>query len=236
MYVYLESAEILKLNMSQFIFDTNYYRNKFHEISNFCEFEEQIKTEKEKGFKVLFPIIVALELLNHFNDEDKTSNICYNSLILLSKHSYDDSGYQIIPTIYPLLSHHIFNKKSNFDDLNKNVFNLSQNVNVKNLEEIKSEFKDILHDIENFIVEEKKIIIANIKNNYIAKLSSNSEEPNWEVLRKDENLNKEFRKLIKDSKMHKIIGLAFINMAAEQTNSSRIPFSKDYFEKVFFST
>lgn len=35
--------------------------------------------------------------------------------------------------------------------------------------------------------------------------------------------------------MHKIIGLGFINMAAEQTNSNLIPFNKDYFENTFLA-
>lgn len=219
--------------MKQFIFDTNFYRSRYHELKSITDFDEQIKIERINNFKVLFPTIVALELLNHFNDDDNISTICYESLKLLNKHSSVNGMSLIVPTMYPLLSFHLYQKKSKFDDLNENVFNLSQNANIKNLDDFKVEFNQYLVDISNYIIEEKKIIISNIEKNYIAELSQNYENPDWEILKKDTKLNKEFRQLIKDAKMHKIIGLGFINMAAEQTNSNLIPFDKDYFENTF---
>lgn len=217
----------------QYIFDTNYYRGKFHQLLKISDFESQIEIEKAKGHTVLFPVIVALELLNHFRDGSKVSDICYESLKLLMQHANRDGTYSIIPTMYPILSHHLYNKKSKFDDLNQNVFDLSTSVLNKNLKDILSLHEKYFQDIENFIIQEKRVIISNIENNYISVLSDNASQPDWEILKRDVKLNKEFKDLINDEKIHKIIGLAFVKMAAEQTESNTVPFEKDYFENVF---
>ncbi|KFF02051.1 hypothetical protein [Chryseobacterium luteum] len=221
--------------MTQYIFDTNYYRNKYHELGNIDDFDKQIIIEKEKSIKVLFPAIVGLELLNHFQDPDAVSVICYNSLKILIKHSHDNDGYSIVPTMYPLMCMDLYKKRSSLEDLNMNVFDLSTQVTVNSLEEFNKKFQTYITDVQKYIVTEKKIIIDNIEEKYIKELSPNSNNPDWEILKNDAKLNKEFRALIREKQMHKIIGLSFIHMAAEQTQSSGLPFDKEYFENSFMN-
>lgn len=221
--------------MTQYIFDTNYYRNKYHELSNINDFDKQIIIEKEKGVKVLFPTIVGLELLNHFQDPDAVSGICYDSLKILMKHAYNNDGYAIVPTIYPLICMDLYKKRSSLEDLNMNVFNLSAQVTQNSLQEFTKKFQTYLSDVQKYIVTEKKIIIDNIQEKYIKELSPDSSNPDWEILKNDAKLNNEFRTFIRNKNMHKIIGLSFIQMAAEQTQSDELPFDKQYFENIFIN-
>ncbi len=222
--------------MTQYIFDTNYYRNFVHGKS-FTDFQNEIDQQKiienQKGFKILFPIVSAIELINHLNENNASATECFKALNLLVRHC-DDSNKKgcTVPTFYDLLTMYFFRKKSKNFIYNNNILSISHEISNSNELKILKKFKSEIEQIISIKKQEKENIIRNIENLYLKSFNSGG-NIDWDIFDKNQDLKKEFKDLIKSKDMHKLIGLSFVNLAMEQTDSKKIKLSKEEFENNF---
>ncbi|WP_373060463.1 hypothetical protein [Zunongwangia sp. H14] len=224
--------------MHQFLFDTNFYRNSVFrkETSEInTELEKQKEIELKKGFKVVFPIVAAIELINHLNDNNSTSNECFKALKYLVKHCDNgDSRYCIAPTFYDLLTIYFYNTTSKSFIFNNNVLTLSREIS--SLENVNSlnEYREEINQIITIKEEERTEIIKSIENFYLTSLD-NEGKVNWNIFEENPELKTEFNELVSNRDINKLTGLSLVKLAMNQTNSTHLNLSKDDFEKKFLN-
>ena len=225
--------------MTQFIFDTNYYRNYVVD-KDFKEFQsnifEQKKIENQKNYEIVFPIISAIELLNHLNDNNSTAKICFNALNLMVNHCGNIINGKrkgtVVPSFYDLLTMYFFQTTSENHIFNNNIFSLSQTVaNSLDYNVIKT-IENEINQVIKIKREERENIIHNLQEFYLKSLN-NKEEIDWYIFQKNPALKKELQELIKNKKIHKLVGLSFIDLAMKQANKDEIKISQSEFENNF---
>lgn len=222
--------------MTQYIFDTNYYRNFVHG-KNFTQFQNEIDNQKlietQKGFKIVFPIVSAIEMMNHLNEDNSSTTECFKALNLLVRHCDNRSPKGIaVPTFYDLLTMYFFKKTSKNFIYNNNILLLSHKISNSNELKILKEFESEIEQIISIKKEEKENIIKNIENSYLTSINPDG-NIDWDIFDKNQVLKREFKDLIKTRDMHKLIGLSLVNLAMEQTDSTEIKLSKEDFENNF---
>lgn len=220
----------------QYIFDTNYYRTFIYSKS-----KEEIRTEIEKQknleeYTVIFPNIVAIELINHLETGDPARTNCLHSLFLLFRHAstivngrYKGIG---VSTIHDLLTNYFFDKVSNnFSYVNRAVFGLTHHLYENNGDT--AEVEEYIQKIINFKREEIKSMIDNLEKHYLPSFT-NDNSVNWNVFRENDSLKLDFREQIKNKTIHKLFGLSLLKMAeneVEQQSLSEV--SNDFFTNKF---
>src|SRR5690606_17878458 len=152
---------------------------------------------------------------------------CVKALNLLVRHC-DDSNKKgcTVPTFYDLLTMYFFRKKSKNFIYNNNILSISHEISNSNELKILKKFKSEIEQIISIKKQEKENIIRNIENLYLKSFNSGG-NIDWDIFDKNQDLKKEFKDLIKSKDMHKLIGLSFVNLAMEQTDSKKIKLSKE---------
>src|SRR5690606_29207279 len=183
--------------MTQFIFDTNYYRNYVVD-KDFEEFQnnifEQKKIENQKKHEILFPIISAIELLSHLNDNNSTSKICFKALNLMANHCGNIINGKrkgtVVPTFYDLLTMYFFQTTSNNHIFNNNIFSLSQTVGNSIDHDVIKTIENEINQVAEIKSKERENIIYNLQEFYIKSLAP-KEEIDWCIFQKNPQLKKE---------------------------------------------
>lgn len=227
--------------MTQYILDTNYYRI-FVFNKNFNVFQREIEKQKEienkRNIEVVFPIISAIELLNHLNEDNASSRECFKALNLLVRHcgnkSVKGSSEIIVPTFYDLLTMYFFNTTSKNHIYNNNIFLLSQKIGESNGYEILTSIRKEIAQVVSIKKLERNNIISNIEQSYFKSLHPEG-KIDWYLFHKNAELKEEFQQLIESKNLHKIIGLSMLNLAMEQVNSDVIKITKSEFENRFLN-
>lgn len=225
--------------MTQYIFDTNFYRNQVSgkEIAKIKEslFNLKLK-EKEKDFKILFSNIAAIELISNLLDKNRDTVDDYlNALKFMTRHTGEiiDGRWKgsIVPTFYDLLSVYFFQVHSKGQFVyNNNILTLSKDVGLENY--TISQYKNHIQEVIDIKKNEVNQIIENIATNYVRTLNSQN-ELDWNIFPKDKQLRKDIDNMIQDKRMHKLIGLSFIRLAMQQVETNTCPVTKTDFENIF---
>lgn len=225
--------------MRQFIFDTNYYRN-YVINKDFEEFQanifEQKKIENQKKHKIVFPIISAIELISHLNDNNLTAKNCFEALNLMVSHcgniTNDKRRGTVVPTFYDLLTLYFFQTTSANHIFNNNILYLSQKVSDSVDYSVIKTMENEINQVAEIKSKERENIIYNLQEFYIKSLAP-KEEIDWYIFQKNPQLKKEIGELIKNKNIHKLIGLSFLDLAMKQANKDEIKISKSEFENNF---
>jgi hypothetical protein len=225
--------------MQQFIFDTNYYRN-YVTNKNFEEFNSKLIQQKLieniKKHIIVFPIISAIELLNHLNEKNLTSEICHKALFVMVNHcgnTVDDKKKgSVVLTFYDLLTLYFFQVTSTNNIYNNNIFSLSQEIgNSLNCDILKT-FENEINQIVKIKEEERENLVISFEQFYKESLNSNK-KMDWHIFQKNPILKKEYQKMIKNKKIHKSVGLSFVELAIIEASKNDILINKIKFEKEF---
>jgi len=126
--------------------DTNIYRNLVRDLS--MDEVKLLASEIRKGEKALgisagFPIVVAMELINHLRSTDKECDECYKALCLLFDHSKNYDAEKDIfsgaffPPLNIVLPKFFFNENGPFLEAYKVIIaltkDLTENYDIKNI-------------------------------------------------------------------------------------------------------
>jgi hypothetical protein len=226
--------------MTQFILDTNVYRNLV-EGKDLKQIRTELETvqnlKKAKGFKTIFSNIVAIELIYHLLDTNQVKDICFRGLFYLindaKQPNTNSFKRRIVPTIYDLVSYYLFNKKSKHFIFNDNIIKIAhliaQNGNKNSITNYEKEIKQVIE----FKEQELKNIILNIENYYL-RILNQDEEVDWNIFDDNQQLKEEFEILIKNKAFHKLFGFSLVQMAVKETEKEIAEFKLSDLEGGFF--
>ncbi len=151
----------------QYFLDTNIYRNLVRVLSLKEVYELSLKIkmqEKNLGFSSGFPIVVAMELINHMRRDDPHYEECFKALCLLFNHSKNvnpDSGNlqgTFFPPLNVVLPKYFFNEDGPFLDIYKVIISLTMNIvenfDINNIDKYKKEIDAVS---EQLLFEKKEI-------------------------------------------------------------------------------
>ncbi len=212
----------------QYIFDTNYYRTILYDktrIETKSFLDSQKNKEREKGIKILFPNIVAIELINHLNENNKTAKMCFEALFGLTYHTGKFENNKVtgtvVSTFHCIMSNYLFNSKSNYFELNNGILFSSFNISrFEKFEESINKNKDRIEKIIKYKKDELNFIIKSIEKDYLSKYS-NDKKNIWNIV-KDDKFKKAFIKDFENKKFHNLIARSLIKMGTTLVNKKSI--------------
>lgn len=156
----------------KYFLDTNIYRNLVRNLTirEVSQLAVKIReSEKNLGITSGFPIVVAMELINHLHDSDPDCEECFKALCLLFDHSKnydaekDTLGGVFFPPLNVILPKYFFNENGPFLKAYKVVIaltkNLTENHDIKNIQKFVEQIKAISAQL----MYEKSEIFENIK-------------------------------------------------------------------------
>lgn len=109
------------------VFDTNAYRNivsNKDESSSFDLISQIIEKENEKGITAMMSSTVAMELIKHLHDENKSRSFksCASACKIMYKHTGDSQCFRMLPLPESQIAWMFFNK------INKKATNTQHNI------------------------------------------------------------------------------------------------------------
>lgn len=205
--------------MTKIILDTNIYRNLIRDKTTLeiKELENKIiEAVKNKSIVIQFPIIPAMELINHYNDSHPVErDECRKALLLLVKLSIETNPTDKISFIPPLdviLGNYIFNEEKNFLEMYSQVITLA--LKLSGYLEIKKD-DNINHAIKK-ISEQLDFEKEKIKNNYENYLKSiNEGNADWSYFNsKDKKTErKKFFESLRKGELSFLVAQSFVDRA-----------------------
>lgn len=205
--------------MTKIILDTNIYRNLIRdktaqEIENLEN--KIIEAAKNKSIVIQFPIIPAMELINHYNDSHPVEkDECRKSLQVLVKLSIETNPTDKIsftPPLDVILGNYFFNEEKDFLDMYSQIITLALKL-TGNLE-IKSD--DKINDAIEKVSEQLDFEKENIKNNYENYLKSiNEGNADWTYFNSKEKKaeRKKFFESLHKGELSFVVAQSFVDRA-----------------------
>jgi predicted nucleic acid-binding protein len=202
------------------VLDTNIYRNLVRGKSQ-EEIDELIlkilNKCKEKNIEICFPIVPAMELISHYNDENENEKSeCRSALKLLVSLSTTITEHNLhidfIPPLNVILGHYFFGKEDNFLKMYAQVITVAQKLTGN---EMITEDDNIDDAIET-IIKQLEFEKEEIRNNYENYLKSiNEGNADWEHFQqKDKKADRaDFFKRLKDGRFSFLVAQSFISRA-----------------------
>lgn len=196
-----------------YILDTNIYRNLVRG-KNIIDIQKKIISKNQDN--TIFPIIVAIELINNLLENKKTSLNCFLALYYLTNNQNNNFNNLFLPNIYSLLPLFLFKEISKKQEVfNRNIITLSYEItnkgDYKNVQKFNSEILKVKQYKENEINQ----IVENLK--YYLKTINGNQDINWNIFEENIILKREFEYLLKNDGLKEIFGLALIKMSMEET-------------------
>lgn len=190
----------------EYFLDTNIYRNLVRGLTKKEVFELSLKMklqEKKLGISAGFPIVVAMELINHLRTDDPHCDECFKALCLLFNHSKNlsiESGNlqgTFFPPLNVILPKYFFNEDGPFLNIYKTIIPLTMELvkdfDINNIKRSKKEIAAVTEQL----LSEKKEIFDNLAN-YLK--SINGGNLDWEYFK---NNKKEREKWFREMKTGK---------------------------------
>ncbi len=226
----------------QFIFDTNYYRGivfgkELLDIQK--KLFEQKDRERLKGHEILFPNIVAIELISHLKSGDNALRVCYTALHFLANHCNRNGANKFkgtyMPTYEDLISFYFFQTPSDqFGIVNRNLNKYANDIggvyNIANT----FDYRDVIKEISEFKKFGINNLISNIEKHYLPAIHPNKISDK-DIFNKNAEVKEEFERAYKVGDYHKWWGLVFLSMAMQDKKIEKIKLTKEEFQHGFLN-
>lgn len=220
------------------ILDTNIYRNLIRnktpmEISRLQE--NILNAAKNKSITITFPIIPAMELINHYNDTNPIEQEeCRKALNLLVNLSTDKTVQNLHvkfpPPMDVILGNYFFGKENNYLEMYAQIISVAQKLTGNDIVKPEDDMENIIIKIGKQLDYEKKIIRDNYEN-YLKSINEGSVDWTYFQSQSKKNIRKEFFKSLRKGELSFLVAQSFIDRAyfhAHETYEK----NEDFFHKV----
>lgn len=203
----------------QYFLDTNIYRNLVRGLTMKEVFELSLTMklqEKKMGISTGFPIVVAMELINHLRPDDPHCEECFKALCLLFNHSKNvniESGNlqgTFFPPLNVILPKYFFNEDGPFLNAYKAVIPLTMKLvkdyDINNIKRFKKEIDAVTEQLHF----EKKEIFDNLANHLT---SLNGGTLDWEYFKNNKRERDKWFREMKSGKTFAFLAEGFMMRA-----------------------